>query len=487
MVELPALLHMRPGEGRRVLWIAVVGAAYAAATSLGDDIAQAVFVARAGAEALPRMFLFKGVLDIAAAALYLPLARGRNADAVWRLAIAVYLASVGGGWAWANGGSVAGAYGLYVVHESAWTILTIHWTVLILEVFDANQARRLFPILFAATRLGGIGAGAALGHLANRQGALDLLALSLALAAIAAALTWLAPAGAAHSPAPPVRQSWLGVGREITSSKLVRAIAISTAAMVLVRYGLRMVSMDEINVAYHHDEDLVAEFLGEFRVWANAVGAVLGIFVVPRLMSWFGVATMNVAYALATLVAYAGLLTVPNLATAAAARFVEQQLKDAAKTPLSALFYGAEPVHLRGAARAFMFGAVIPAATALTAVVFELSTSRGTLTTVAIIGTALAGVFVIASEILNRQWRARIGANLRAALDELPEPPSVPTAIADALGDAIGADPTGLVEAAARALGSGDASLAALGEEVLAETIPRRKAHRIAEIRRGSA
>jgi len=487
MVPLRALLHLRPGESRRVLWIAIIGATYAAATSLGDDIAQAVFVARAGAEALPRMFLFKGVLDVAAAALYLPLARGRSADAVWRLSIAVYLASVAAGWGWARTGSVAGAYGLYVVHESAWTILTIHWTVLILEVFDANQARRLFPILFAATRLGGIGAGAVLGHLANRQGALDLLALTLALAAAAAALTWLAPAGAGHEPTSPERQSWLGLGREIMGSKLVQAIALSTAAMVLVRYGLRMVSMDEINIAYHHDEDLVAEFLGEFRVWANTVGAVLGIFVVPRLLTWLGVASMNLFYAIATLIAYAGLLALPNLATAAGARFVEQQLKDAAKTPLSALFYGAEPAHLRGAARAFMFGAVIPAATALTAVVFELSAKTGTLDVVAAIGTALAVAFVLSSQLLNRRWRARIGERLRAELAELDALPDVPEDLASALTDEIAADRTGLVEAAARALGSGSAPLAALGEEVLAETISRKKAQALAQFGRGPA
>ncbi|MBT8493037.1 MAG: hypothetical protein KJO07_08260, partial [Deltaproteobacteria bacterium] len=189
MRPLWAVLHLRPGEARRVFRIALIGAAYAAATSLGDDISHAVFVARAGAESLPTTFLFKAVLDIVAAAVYLPLTRGRSAARVWQVALLIYVLSVVAGGLWSASGTVAGGYGLFVLHESAWTILTIHWAVLILELFDANQARRLFPLLFAATRLGGIGAGAALQGLAGPTPAAHLLALCIGFALVAGLLT----------------------------------------------------------------------------------------------------------------------------------------------------------------------------------------------------------------------------------------------------------------------------------------------------------
>lgn len=485
MQALLDLLHLRPGESRRVLWFAVVGAAYAGATSLGDDIAQAVFVARAGAEALPRMFLLKGILDVVAALIYLPLARGRSAGSVWRLAMVLYLGTVVIGWLWAAQGTVAGAYGLYVLHESAWTILTIHWTVLILEVFDANQARRLFPLLFAATRLGGIGAGGALGYMAKRTSALDLLGLCLALAAVAGALTWFSKS---KSPAqPPGSQSLLRTGRSVFGSPLIRAIALSTAAMVLVRYGLRMVSMHEINVSYHYDEDLVAEFLGQFRVWANTVSAILGILVVPKLLTWIGVGAMNLLYAFATFAAFAFLVVSPNLSSAALARFVEQQFKDAAKTPLSALFYGAEPAHLRGAARAFMFGAVIPAATAITAIVFELLSEQGELQGVALTGGALAIVFVVLSELLTRQWRRRIQDRLATEMSTSPDlDPRREQLVRKLMSQELQSEREG-VRQAALALACADSTISALGEEVLAESISRRRAHKVARLVRGSA
>ena len=64
------MLHVRPGEAGRLVWLGVIGIAYAAATSLGDSIAQSVFVTRVGAESLPRMFLVKGALDVLARVIH---------------------------------------------------------------------------------------------------------------------------------------------------------------------------------------------------------------------------------------------------------------------------------------------------------------------------------------------------------------------------------------------------------------------------------
>ena len=184
MATLLGLLHVRPGEGRRVLWLGAISVAYAAATSLGDDIAQSVFVARVGAHDLPRMFLIKGLLDVAAAALYLPLTRGRSPSSVWRVVLMIYMAAVLGAWALAGGGGVVSAYALYVAHECAWTMLTIHWGVFILDAFDASQARRLFPLLFTAARLGDMASGATLHLFAVRVGAINLLLAAVAFAGL---------------------------------------------------------------------------------------------------------------------------------------------------------------------------------------------------------------------------------------------------------------------------------------------------------------
>ena len=519
MKHIYRILHLRAGEGQRILWLAGISVAYAAATALGDDVAQSVFVARAGASALPRMFLFKGLLDVLAAALYLPLTRNRGPGRVWRVSLGIYMVTVLGGRLLASDGSVFSAYALYVVHECAWTILTIHWGVFILAALDASQARRLFPLLFTAARLGDIAAGTTLHLLAVRVGAINLLVVSVGFAGLAAVISLLrqrrtgdpsastslprlteAPdryavdeetdevpvsaldpvslpdsdrpdSGPTRStPATGMRATW----NRAVASPLVRIIALSTATMVLVRYGLHMVSIDEISRAFDNNEDLVAGFLGWFGAWANACGAVLGVLVVPRILSRFGVGVANVTYAIGTVLAYGLVLIFPTLGTAAAARFTNMQLKNALKTPLSTLFYGAEPPSGRAPARAFVFGIAIPAATLVTAGVFEVA-GRRDLALVGGIGLVTAIAFTIACLVQNRRWRARLRELLtwKLARSEAPDPVRL-RAVRQVLEPHLS---SGRLEEIVRALASRDRRMRAVAEEVLAETIPRARAH----------
>lgn len=505
-------LPVRPGEWARLSWLALIGMAYAAATALGDDIAQAVFVTRVGAEDLPRMFIFKGLLDVAAAGLYLPLTRGRSVPGVWRVAIGIYVVSILVARIAVASEGVLTAYVLYIAHECAWTILTIHWGVFILDAFDASQSRRLFPVLFTAARVGGIIAGSVLQALVIPVGTVNMLFVCAAFACVAGALSLLgrrfgageslvgmpvvaaAPedptsSGPPPGPAPDGRDGepstlWAG-WRRAASSPLVRAIALSTAAMVLCRYGLRMVSIDHISAAFHHDEAQVASFLGWFTTWANLAGMLLGVFVVPGLLHRFGVGAANLAYAWVVLGTCGSLLWAPGLAVAALARFVDGQFKSALKTPLSTLFYGAEPPRRRSLARAFVFGAVIPGATLSTSLLFELGKGDN-LRGVAWIALVVAIFFVIACWLQNRRWRLRLRKLLRWHLerDEAPEPENLArarAALSEYRSRTSGDTATrATLEDIATGLASGDSRVRALGEEVLAETIPRMRAHRLA-------
>ena len=54
---LRGLVPVRTGEGRAVLAVGLIAILYAAAVGIGDVVSQSIFVGRAGAEALPRIFL----------------------------------------------------------------------------------------------------------------------------------------------------------------------------------------------------------------------------------------------------------------------------------------------------------------------------------------------------------------------------------------------------------------------------------------------
>ncbi len=489
------LLHVRPGEGRRVAGVAAIGIAFAAATQIGDDVAQSVFVTEVGTRSLPAVFLAKAIIDALAAALYLPMTRGRNPTAVWLVATLVYAATVAGGGLLAGLGGDAGAYALYVGHECAWTILTIHWGVFILDAFDASQARRLFPLLFTAARVGGVLAGGLVGGLAGPIGALALLWAGIGFALLAALLAVLGrhhqhhtvdstqrPDQAAaddESTGPGGRPLALTTWRTALRSPLVRAIAWSTAAMVVLREGLHMIALGEI-AEYGGDPEGVAAFLGAFGAAANIAGIVLGLLIVPRLLTRAGVGVANLIYALATAAAVVGLWVAPSLAAAAAARFTRNQLKDALKTPLSALFYGAEPPHLRAGARATIFGAAIPAATVVTAAFLAAGNRWLGLDVILGVSLAVAIGFVIASAVQNRRWRARLIELLRWKLARAGAPDAERLAAARrALAPWQAAAGAPLVDEVARGLAATEPRVRAVAEEVLSELIPRTQAHRV--------
>jgi len=500
------LLHVRPGEGGRLARVAAIGAAYAAATAIGNDVAESIFVTRVGPQSLPVVFLAKGLLDVLAAALYLPLARGRSERAVWVTAITIYTAVVIGGRAVVASGSDASAYALFIGHEAAWTILTIHWGVYLLDVFDASQARRLFPLLFTTARAGGILAGLLVGLLATPLGAANLLLFGAMLAAGAGILAVARPDAPSVSPAASLRMEaaapeddgdndddenddaltgFVATWRRAFASPLVRAIALSTAAMVLVRYGLQMIALGQINRAMDGDNARVASFLGLFGAVANGAGILVGVFVVPRLLTRLGVGVANVLYAVFTALAYALLLVWPSLATAAVARGTRVQLKDALKTPLSTLFYGAEPPGRRAGARSFIFGFAIPIATVMAAGALEAG-RRGA-TNLALVtwgGLGVAALFVAASAVQNHRWRARMIELLDRQLERAPA--AAPEAVAAARSHLVDAGtPASAVDRLACGLTSTDARVSALAEELLAEIVPRRRAHALAATLRG--
>jgi hypothetical protein len=243
-----------------------------------------------------------------------------------------------------------------------------------------------------------------------------------------------------------------------------------------------MASLDEIKTALGGQEVQIAQFLGSFTAWANVASIAIGTLVVPRILMHLGVGFANMLYSVATVVGFGLLIGVPSLPAAATARFVEMQLKDALKTPLSALFYGAEPPEARSPARALTFGLVIPAATLLTSGALQLiDAAGGGAIAVAALGLAGAVAFSAASVVQNGRWRRRMFDLLAFKLAR--HGPTVDEhrleRARDLLNPFASRDPARL-DQIARGLSSSHARLCAVAEEALAEIIPRKRAHDIA-------
>lgn len=482
------LVLVKPGEERRLSTLLAVGLAYGAAVGLGEILAQSIFVERCGAARLASMFLLKGVFDVAASVLYLPLTRGRSARRVLDFALMIYAVTMIAGRLLLAAPGRAPAYALYLGHECAWTILTIHWGIYVLDLFNAEEARRLFPLVFTATGIGKIASGMAAAHLAATLGALDLLWATAAVAGAGIVATTsfrLDQAGehtnSVQAPEADLREavpldglfrSW----RTSWASPLARSIALSTAAMVFLRYGLKLLALDALGSQLANNQERIATFIGHYTVWASAASIIVGILITPRLLALLGVGFVNVVYAVATVASYGLLLAAPSTVAAVAALFVKDELKDAIKTPLSALFYGAERPDRRAQVRAFVFGTVIPAATVASSLAFEVATRGHGTGPLIIAGLVVAVTFVAASLGQNRAWRHCLRELLAWKLETSPVANAPPCP--DELAPHAAHDPVCLL--AWRGLASTEPRLRAVAEEVLAEAVPRPLARRLA-------
>ena len=126
----------------KLWWLCVLSLCYYAAVTIGDNVAQSVFVSRMGVGALPNIFLLKAGIDVLSGLLYLPLTQGRSPRLVWRILLGFYAVVVAAGW-WASAGtgSDTGAYLLYAGHEVAWTLAVIHWGIFLLDIVTPQESR----------------------------------------------------------------------------------------------------------------------------------------------------------------------------------------------------------------------------------------------------------------------------------------------------------------------------------------------------------
>ncbi len=397
----------------KLAWLCVVSVTYYTAVTIADTVAQSIFVARLGVAALPNIFLLKAAIDVISALAYLPLTRGRNPGRVWRVLLLLYGTSVAIGW-WAVSGALSpslGAYLLYVGHEVAWTLAVIHWGIFLLSLLGPIESRRLFPVLFGVGRLGALLGGLVVTAFALSLGTTNLLGIVLCLTLFGVL--------ASHKlrnnlglQCPQKTDERGGRWRDAAAQPLVRAIAVSTATMVMLRYGLRMVSLAEIRGAFDSDKDQIAAFLGLIAVLGNALALVLGIWVVPKLLARIGVGATNLLYASTTLIAFATTWLFPGLASASSARFVEMPLKHALKTPLSVLFYGGERPSHRAAARSLVFGVAIPLAAIGTGLGFRYGQPDAGL--ISLLGVAIALVYLGICRWQNTQFQHGLSSQLQA-------------------------------------------------------------------------
>jgi ATP/ADP translocase len=402
------LLYLQPGQFRRAWPFLALYAVLFAALTLADGLSLALFVARVGAERLPRFQSLSAVLVMLSVGAYLWAAGRLPGDRVFIgiLAGPMFL------FAFIVGGLICGAPEapglglLFVGREVMFALVLLHFGAYLQDYFLRAELNRVMPVIYAGGRVGGILGGGLLEHGSRHLEPPLLLLLTVFLLAACIAGVQIIQRVTARvdepdepespRPAEPGAASPPGFFSLVWTSPLLFWITVSTAALFFCRSGLALECSLCFEEEFPRDVDL-AQFLGRYAQIALGISLLLQLFVVNRLVDRMGLGCAHLAYAAMLAAAAVSGWGGMTLAAAVYARFVESELRYGLRNPVAQMTVNYFPKPIRTQVRAWSLGFLIPAATLAASLGLEALTRSGSLRGIAFLTIAAGAAYLAAS------------------------------------------------------------------------------------------
>ncbi len=399
------LFNLRPHEWPRVLLLFLMAFMAVTGITWGKLTVQPLFWNVVGVDRLGYSFVVEGLLAIALVVLYSPFADRLAND---RLLIVIALLSataVAGGWFLLQAGSLqAGYFMLYPLFTVIPFILNLHWWTYITGFYDARAAKRIVPVLASNARLAGAFAGLSVAGLTNWLGSAEaVIALWAVLLAVMAVLVWLAPfiwqtSGQTAVTAPSPSSSTVSYTQSVrdgyqyvANSPYLRWLAIATLLVTLLLTLLKYQSSDIINAAFNSDSLLsqrfssATDFLGKLEGLTNLLMLPVQIFLLSRLIGKSGLNKANLLFpsgtagVALTLLGLSLISLTPGLIILGALAYLTANVFNTTfRNPIDNLLYNAVPLRMKGRARAFVNGMLVPTASLIGGLLLLLPFVTGT-------------------------------------------------------------------------------------------------------------
>jgi hypothetical protein len=294
-----------------------------------------------------------------------------------------------------------GVWAAYVLSAVLARVKTIHFGVLGLAETSGASAARTLPLVFAAGRLGAVLAGpiVTVGGPALGPRWLTLVAAGLYAASAPVLLRRdrpgelmgersvrpsLAPCA---SPGPP---------------GLLTAIVVGAVALALGRLALTTQAGAILERSFSEAE--LNRVLGGYFMVANGMALVLQVGWVGRVLGRGGLPLLNGTWALLYLGAQSLLSFGPDsVLVALLARAVENELRNALRTPVANLLYEAMPPERRASARTLVIGVTVPATSLVGGLSLTFLGAHPRL--LSALGMVAAVVIALSTWAQNRGWR----------------------------------------------------------------------------------
>ena len=299
--------------------------------------------------------------------------------------------------------------------------LTIAWTIAG-SVFDARQAKRLFPLCTGAAIAGSFVGTLASGSVARAFGTETLIGLEAVLLAIVGLLV-VAVARTTTFRAPVRRRDRsvladLGLGFEaVVRSPLMRLVAVAYVLLAILMFSVTYPFLSAASDAFQSEADL-ASALGLLSAAVTATSFVVSVVLANRAYARFGVAGAALLLPLVYLGGFTLWLVAFSISTAFLFRFTQQVTQRGISNAAWSAFYNVVPRERRAQVLAFNDGVPGQIGTILSGLLLLAVGSLVARDQVFWLGAITAVVCTIVVIGIRRRYRASVVDSLRAGLAE---------------------------------------------------------------------
>jgi HEAT repeat protein len=366
---LDKLFNIRAEEWPRLLLLYLMLFAVTLGAVWGETIVAAAFLEQVGLRALPWFFMVRALLSVPAVALYTAFA-DRVAHRKLLVAIlGIGIAGIALGLALLNLGLHEVAFPLLylLIYVPLTDILSVQWYTYVNGFYDTRAAKRVIPVLGTAGSVGSIIAGLSMESLNRVLPPTGVILVWAGLLGVMALLVWLLPhllrEERTPAPLPSSRVSYLEELREgyayVSQSSFLRWIALATLALIpmltFVDYQTSQIVLDQLQTT-----EAMANFYGRITGLANLVMLPIQLFLLSRIIGRIGVGDAYLMYPVGNLLICGGLILRPGLLTAALGYFDITVFYGNIGYQINSLLYNAVPLRVKGRARAFIDGLIVP-------------------------------------------------------------------------------------------------------------------------------
>lgn len=424
-----AMLNIREGEWREVGFFWVFCFLVWFSLSIGDAIADTLFIKRVGFEKLPLMFITCAFLAIPVS-LVLTLLQGkiekRKLTMYWGIlsALLILLAVnlVSGPDMVAFDGFKY--YFLYIVTNSMQFVMPVVLSVLIGTQFNSLKGKRLIPVIFTGAIGGRIAAGLSLSWLAVYYSVPNLLWFWLIIHGSAFLLFGLI----GHLFVKTQIQRFIETRNEkrngslfeklrrfvitLTNSRLVLFLVLSSIFSTVAFYFCEFQTAEIFNNTFPSENEL-ARFYGLFAIFASLIAFLFQGGVTGNLIQRFGISNTNVLYPTLIMSGFLGTFFSYAFLPGVWLKFLNGGLSNALFQPVNNLFYNALPVKEKARIITINEGVLLPLGTVLTGIfLYNFGTSQELIMTIPII---VGAGWVILAVMMKKPYRDGLLQLLRSS------------------------------------------------------------------------